>query len=361
MNVGIVTQPLCGNYGGILQNYALQTVLRSLGVTPITLDIQTHLNTSYWNYFKGIVAYLINKYLFSKKVRLLPYNQVRSAVIDDFVRKNITVSETIHKYTADLIEKYELHCLIVGSDQVWRPRYNVYPLSMFLDFAQGYDIKKVAYAASFGVDKWEFNNALSDKCKSLIACFDSVSVREVTGITLCKEHWNIDAVKVLDPTILLDKSVYDEISKEVPRSTEKYIAVYALNISEKAEEKIIEFANKKCLSIKFYTSDAGLTLSIPEWIASIRDASFVITDSFHGTAFSIIYNKDFYSIVNNGRGASRFESLLSEFELTSRLLDCIKFEIPDEDNPIIWDKVNKKRNSLKNQSMSFLYNALIVK
>lgn len=359
MNVGIVTQPLCGNYGGILQNYALQTVLKSLGCNPITLDLQTHLNESYWDYVRRVMAFCVKKLLLGRNIKLLPYNQVRSSVFDDFVTKQIAVSEQFHRYTEELIGKYDLDCLIAGSDQVWRPRYNVFPTAMFLDFASKKDIKRIAYAASFGVDRWEFSQELTEKCKSLITMFDAVSVREATGVILSKMYFGVNAEKVLDPTLLLDASVYDDILQEVKRSDEDYIAVYALNMTEEMEGKIHEFANKKQLKIKRFTSDAGQTLSIPEWIASIRDAKFVFTDSFHGTAFSIIYNKDFYAIVNNGRGASRFDSLLSELDLSDRLLDSMKFEIPEIANPILWDNVNNKRNSLKTQSISFLYHALI--
>lgn len=358
MNVGIVTQPLCANYGGVLQNYALQYVLRGLSVSPITLDLQTHLNVPYWDYLKEYFKYCIKKYLFKRNAKILPYKQVRPSVFNDFVDKYISITETFHKYSSELIDKYDLDCLIVGSDQVWRPMYNVYPEAMFLDFAKSRKIKKIAYAASFGVDIWELSPQLTDKARILVSDFDAVSVREYSGIKLCKDYLNVKAINVLDPTLLLDKSVYDELAKDIPQAKNDYIAIYTLDITNDVEEKIKAFAKNKGLKIKSFTSDDGFSLSIPEWIASIRDASLVITDSFHGTVFSIVYNKDFYSINNLGRGSSRFESLLSELSLSNRLIDSNQFVISENDCPISWDEVNQKRELLKSMSINFLHQSL---
>ena len=151
-----------------------------------------------------------------------------------------------------------------------------------------------------------------------------------------------------------DASLYDDVCKHISRSDEKYIAVYALGLNDRAIESIKQFAHNKNLTTKFFSSDANYTLSVPEWVAMIRDASFVITDSFHGTAFSIIYNKDFYSIVNKSRGVSRFESILSDFGLYERLLDSERLVIPHESQHINWDAVNNKRKCLKEESISFL-------
>lgn len=354
MNIGIVTQPLVANYGGLLQNFALQRALEDIGCNPVTLDLESHLNCSYSNYLRLIARLFVKKTFFGASQNYPSYNQKRPELFDEFVRGYIKTTSKINNYSDDIIRTYQLDGLIVGSDQVWRPRYNVYPEDMFLSFAEHEKIKRISYAASFGDDAWEYSSELTERSRNLISRFDAISVRESSGVNLCKKHLNVDAVQVLDPTLLHDASIYDDVCKHILRSEEKYIAVYALGLNDRAMEVINRFAHNKNLTTKFFTSDANYTLSVPEWLAMIRDAAFVITDSFHGTAFSIIYNKVFYSIVNKSRGVSRFESILSDFGLSERLLDSERLEIPHESHQINWDAVNNKRKCLKEESISFL-------
>lgn len=358
MRIGIVTQPLVANYGGLLQNYALQKALREMGCNPITLDLETHLNVSYIGYLKEIAKLFVKRNFLGYKRNYPAYKQKRPVIFDEFVRNHINTTQKFTRYTRKLILDYHLDGVIVGSDQVWRPRFNVYPYDMFLAFTEGTRIKRASYAASFGVGTWEYDQEMTERCSELVSCFDAVSVREASGVYLSKEYLGVDAIKVLDPTLLHEKAIYNELCKSIPRSEEQYIAVYALGLNEYAKEKINSFAKSKGLAIKYFTSDANYTLSVPEWVAAIRDATFVITDSFHGTAFSIIYNKDFYSIINKTRGTSRFESILADFELSDRLLDSTQLEIPDMNNTIDWACVNEKRKTLKEQSMEFLHNVL---
>ena len=102
---------------------------------------------------------------------------------------------------------------VVGSDQCWRPRYNAFLSSMFLDFVKGEKTKRIAYAASFGTDQWEFTQEMTSICVPLAQKFDFVSVREDSGLKLCKEHLGVNAVHVLDPTLLLTKEDYTHLIK----------------------------------------------------------------------------------------------------------------------------------------------------
>ena len=360
MNVGIVTQPLVANYGGFLQNYAMQKALEKIGCNPITLDIETHLNTSYSGYLRYIASLFVKR-TFKGGTQSYPhYWQKRPKVFDDFVKKNIKATSKVKKYSGNLVKDYQLDCLLVGSDQVWRPKFNVFPEDMYLAFASDKQVRRVAYAASFGVDNWEYGAKLTETCRILAQKFDAISVREVSGIGLCKEHLQVDATKVLDPTLLNDATLYNELCKIIPKTEEKYVAIYALGLSGKAKQEIEKFAQANGMSTKFFTLDADFNLTVPEWISMIRDASFVITDSFHGTAFSIIYNKDFYSIINKSRGTSRFESILKDFGLNGRLLDSTQPVFPKEKETIDWQKVNEKREEMKKTSMAFLCKALQV-
>ncbi len=354
-----MTQPLCANYGGILQNLALQKVLKDLGHTPITLDLCTHLNMSKTDYVIYCFKTLLKCVLRGEKFRVLSYNQKRPSVFDAFVKENIITTRRIDHYSDNLIADYNLNCLIVGSDQVWRPKFNVFPEDMFLAFAEGRRIKRIAYAASFGTDCWEYNNALTIRCKRLLSDFDGISVREESGIKLCKNNLDADSTFVVDPTLLFYSDYYNNICKDIDISKDRYVAVYTLNISEKNMQLIKSFALSNGLKVKCFTSDTGFTLSVPEWISLFRDATFVITDSFHGTVFSIIYQKNFVTLTNNGRGGARFYSLLNTLGLEKQFVGDCDFDYSILNNLIIdWETVNKKREILVSESVAFLKNYL---
>lgn len=211
------------------------------------------------------------------------------------------------------IEQYKLETLIVGSDQVWRPMYNDCLYDMFLQFAENFKGKKIAYAASFGVDNWEFTDEQTKICSSLIKQFDAISVRESSGKSLCKKYWVIDAVNVLDPTLLVNKDDYIKICADIPVVKERYLAAYILDSSDRVNEIIAEEADKRGLIVRRYSADAKAELTVEEWISIFRDASFVVTDSFHGTVFSILFEKPFRCVANRDRGNARFEDLLDKY------------------------------------------------
>ena len=358
MNVGIVTQPLVANYGGFLQNYALQKALVDIGCNPITLDLETHLNISYTGYLKELIKLFVKRSFLGSNKKYPTYVQKRPKVFDDFVKEYLLATDKVKQYYPKLIDENHLDAIIVGSDQVWRPKFNVYPEDMFLAFLEGRDIKRISYAASFGVDEWEYEPEMGKRCGELLSYFNAISVREKVGVKLCNDHWGIKAVTVLDPTLLHDASFYNELCKDIPTHEEKYVAVYTLGLSNKAKQQVKTFASNNGWSTRYFTSDANYTLSVPEWLATLRDASFVITDSFHGTAFSIIYNKQFFSIINKSRGTSRFESILADYGLSDRLLDSGCLQIPETELKIDWDDVNKRRSNLKKGSWDFLRKAV---
>lgn len=213
MKIGILTQPLHANYGGLLQNYALQHILTRAGHEVETID---------WGASKGLRERLYRmKMQFlatwfsgnSLYVRYQPSQKELSIIwrnTNHFIEKYIRHTVPIHSFGEFQIladkRKYEVY--IVGSDQCWRPCYNTYLSSMFLDFTKGKLVKRLAYAASFGTDRWEYTPQQTAICASLAQNFDMVTVREDSGVKLCKEHLGVDAIHVLDPTMLLMKEDY---------------------------------------------------------------------------------------------------------------------------------------------------------
>ena len=216
MKIGILTQPLHSNYGGLLQNYALQQTLVRAGHEVETIDWEggSGLRTMLYRMKVQVLHTLLpNRY---PLLKYMPNDKEKSIIqrnTNHFINTYINHTEAIHSYEGFVSQavrgKYDAY--VVGSDQCWRPCYNAFLPSMFLDFVQDKQVKRIAYAASFGTDKWEFTPQQTAVCALLAKKFDMVSVREDSGVKLCKEHLGVDAVHVLDPTMLLTKEDYIQL------------------------------------------------------------------------------------------------------------------------------------------------------
>lgn len=378
MKIGIITQPLQNNYGGLLQNFALQRVLISLGHEPITLD---------WEPKKvGLIVHFINsikRFVFTiigRKKTITRYNPTKKEqeVIrrntDLFIEKNIIKTACIHtsKGFLDAVVENNLQALIVGSDQVWRPRYSGgFFFEMFLNFARHLDIKRVSYAASFGTDSWELSPQQSKKAKALIDRFDLVTVREDSGVRLCKEYLNVEAKHVLDPTLLLEKRDYiDLVNKSSVSKSEGNLFYYLLDPSAYKMQFIDEVSQKSGFvpftvmplhqAGKRSKEDVRLDiencvyLPVENWLRAFLDADMTIVDSFHGMVFSIIFNKPFWVIGNPKRGMSRFSSFLKLLRLEKRMLDINGLTNISVNEPIEWDRVNFILDREREKSKLFL-------
>ena len=364
MRIAILTQPLKANYGGILQAYALQNTLNKLGHASTIIEQQYIQEINYLRIFFELPKRLFTKYILKKRKYIFSEraNNIKQIEIRKYT--NSFISEyIINKFITNYnqIDLTQFDAFIVGSDQVWRPLYNWGEIEkMFLSFIpKEKKIKRISYAASFGNNEWEFTDEQTETCKELLSRFDAVSVREIDGIELCRKYLKReDAVWVLDPTLLLDRNDYENLCKNVPCLEENTLCAYILDLNNDIVLKLKTIADKKRLKLKIVSADNNCTLSVPEWVAMFRDAKCIITDSFHGTVFSIIFNKEFYSITNIERGGSRFTSLLSLFGLINRLNNSIN-EISLVEDTINWDSVNAKRDALKLYSINFLTSSLI--
>lgn len=353
MRIGILTQHFYKNYGGILQNWALQQVLSGLGHEPLTFEHDTCYTKRRW--LMRVAKHIISERSL-KRIPEYPYKgRIGHKPFIDFILKHIN-SETVRVFTSNIEKEYGIDAFIVGSDQVWRPVFNQGRLyNMYLDFASE-PVKKIAYSASFGVSRWEYNKKQTKKCRILVHRFNAVSVREDSAIALCQEHLGVNAELVLDPTLLLDMKDYERICHNTPKK-EPYIFVYALRLND----DIIKLSDKMAKELKTYVKiiQAGNKLKredcIEDWIASFRDAAYIVTDSFHGMAFSIIFNKPFLIVKNESGGNARYYSLLKQLGLENRIVDKINC-LPEID--INWEIVNEKRKNLKESSIHFLNTAL---
>ncbi|MDM1384255.1 polysaccharide pyruvyl transferase family protein [Myroides marinus] len=367
--VCVFTQPLISNYGGILQNYALQQILERNNYVVNTINRLGRIS-DYRIFLQKIKQKIFNhhnnKLLYRAQHTLIAVNS------KDFIDRKLNVLN-VYNPTNETLKKLVLEnhyeTIIVGSDQVWRPKYSIDISQDFLGFIQS-SIKKVAYAASFGTDKWEFSDELTRTCSKLLRDFNAVSVREDSGVDLCKEFLGCEAEQVLDPTLLLTQQDYLEIIKEkINDKTEGGIYTYILDKSKDKVEiikTITKVLNKSVFnkqpkyalnnnkSLEFSYDSFGYP-AIEEWLAGFRDADFIVTDSFHGTVFSIIFNKPFVAISNSERGRARFISLLKLFNLENRLVeDKVDIEVILQLGDIDFAKVNSLLDIERKKSIDFL-------
>lgn len=347
MRIGIITQPLARNYGGILQNYALQQVLLRMGHTPITIDYLP---------VKERLRHLLSCLRHFRKPDKWFFARHRPQFIKQFIRHHVAKTHRVNRYRAATVIRYRFDVLLAGSDQIWRPKYNKYLSDMYFLFAASLPVKKIVYGASFGTDECEYNSQMVDFCHSLIHQIDAVSVREKSGVALCRHYFGIEAEWVLDPTLLLDVTDYERICASIPNSYQEYLAVYLLDIDKQLVGNIEKISHTLNIPLRLFSADNDVSLSIEEWLVMFRDAKYIITDSFHGTIFSIIFNKPFISIGNYYRGMSRFFSLLGQFGLEDRLSPDISME--KLICPIAWEKINRQKQVLKKHSIRFLETAL---
>lgn len=384
MKIGILTQRLFTNYGGLMQSLALQTVLENMGHNVMIFDREYNdiEMFSYWIRLKRRLRklcrdsynLLCKKEKLSLNKRYIANEKYIRQNTDAFIAKYHHSSPKIYTKT-DLkhsIEEWHVDAIVVGSDQVWRPIYSPMISNYFLDFTEGWSIKRISYAASFGVDEWEYTKKDTHVCSLLAKKFDAISVRENSGIQLCKKYLGVDAIQTLDPTLLLDKDFYiDIVNKEKEPTINGGLFCYILD-NDCSKKSIINALSRKMRLNAFYCmpksllQETNMTMQEEDcvyprptqWLRSFMDANMVITDSYHGLVFSLIFNKPFWIIVNKGRGEARFNSILNLFDLKSRIIDLKNWNHIDWKEPIDWSKINGKREKLKQYSISFLTQAL---
>ena len=379
MKIGIITHPIIYNYGGILQNYALQQVLKNMGHEVYTLDkhIETAFKTKVLSLGKRSLLKLTGKNVKFRGWQTKEESNIINSNTRSFVEQYITTTNSIiaNSEVNKLHEKYRLDAYVVGSDQVWRrneARGNDLEFLSFLEHNK--DVKKIAYAASFGVSEWEFKEEETIKFKRLAQLFDAISVREDSGVQLCENYLKVEAQHLIDPTMLLLKDNFVSLVEAANINNSKgNLFTYVLDRSKEKKEVIKKISDElgmnpfEVMPEQNYKMDLEDNFDIhkcvfpkiEQWLRAFMDAEYVITDSFHGTAFAIIFNKPFISIVNKRRGASRFYSLLKTFGLENRAIseeDSIDLNLIKEQ--IDFTKVNKILFDEREKSMRFLKEVL---
>lgn len=370
MKIALLVFPLHYSHGCILQTYALYSKLKGLGHDVTILDRQPRQSSTFlWGLkvIKRMMKVVLKGYrggVFYKGAYPKEIMAEQQAFIDCFRNDVISVHSSLELQQQIVSVKYD--AIVVGSDQTWRPKNVPNVMDYWLDCISNMKIRRIAYAPSFGVDKWEYDKKQTKRCKALSALFEGISVREKSGVRLCKETLGIEVQHVLDPTMLWDKSFYEPISKDYffPKGL---CQCYFLDRTVEKEYIANQIASLKNLTINYVntrTEDGNAPIkeriapSIEKWLAGFFYADFVVVDSFHAMVFSILFQKPFIVIGNRRRGMSRFESLLEELDLMDRLVtgdDSYKDIIGKEIN---WTKVNTIINGRRDESLRFLIKSL---
>lgn len=325
------------NFGGLIQRYSLQKFLRKNG----------------YNFKVFRVRYMDNFGVEAGD---------RTSLVN-FSKKNID-EENFNRWLGAYYANY-----IVGSDQVWRDWYGgdwSKFSDFFLSFVKNKKARKIAYAASFGSDDLVgsgINARNRKKISKLIKKFDSISVREDSGIELVKQLGG-RAEACLDPTLLLSR---DDYSKLIDLSGEKggetaQLFAYILDLTDSKKATIDKFAQKLDVNSEMMLPNSGKKLpSVESWLRGFRDAEFIVTDSFHGVAFSLINHKNFVVFGNVTRGLARMTDLLEPLGLGDRIVT--KEELSGRGisrliKPIDWDRVDKLLDQRRQESANWLLDAI---
>ena len=371
MKIGILTLTLHTNYGGILQAYALQTVLERMGHEVMVFNRPfVPLKTRWCEVFKRIIKKSIGKDVVIFKE--LKYNREAPYInqcVWEFRKKYI------HERTIDSlyeIRENDVDCIVVGSDQVWRPVYfesqwNTGIENAYLWFTKDWAIRRIVYAASFGVDVWEMPESKIQKCWDAIKRIDVVSVRESNGVDMVRQKFKIDASLVLDPTLLLTVENYKElIKKDKTPISPGNMLVYILD----AKKQKKDYLNKLLEDGKYTPFTVNNTLvsetaqleerklpSVESWLRGFYDADYIVTDSFHACVFSIIFGKPFTVFANDSRGLSRITSLFETLKINAN-----EFNITNSSNVMkvfsVDNLAGNRLTQMRNFSMEFLKNSL---
>ncbi|WP_258100420.1 polysaccharide pyruvyl transferase family protein [Marinoscillum pacificum] len=363
MKIGIMTfWESKNNYGQILQLFALQRYLKSVGHEAYLIRFYRRDNSSRLTKLlrKGVLGILKSK--FNKK-KADEIDEARK--FEEFKRENIEFGPNEYFSLDEIKENPPLaDVYITGSDQVWNHTFTVSPEAFLLCFGSD-DVKRVAYAASFGVRE---QDPLTKKLFiKHLRKFDKIGVRERSGIELV-ENLGFNPVWVLDPTMLFNSAQWNEMlnldSLKVKMRKES-IFIYTLgNSKTNDKDKFISYALKMDqYNVIHSTANSDFTgnlfPTIEEWVNYIRTSRLVITTSFHGIIFCILNNTNFIVLPNTGSAEGmndRIESMLSILNMEDHLM--IKFDKSKFDEilerRINWDFINKKIEELRIVSKSFI-------
>lgn len=358
MKIALLNLPYDNNYGGNLQRYALMKVLQNMGHDVTHINLRFHWQLPWYKKPYSYIKRIVLKYILGRNINIKQeqYSQKeyekRCAVTEPFYQRYV-------KHTAPItavkdLKKYNyFEAYVVGSDQVWRKSIaRKYLYSMFLDFLpSNLKVKRIAYGVSLGVAENELSEKEIKKLSALYRCFDAVSVRENSALELFKQYGWVEpqAKHVLDPTLLLKKEDYLQLVENgSTHPSEGDLFCYILDKTDEKNSLILQKAEELHLKPFYFSIQSDKSASIEQWLRSFADAKYVITDSYHGFLFSIIFNKPFHLIKNKYRGNERFEAFIQMLNIPF---------ICESDQALA---LETKADMMREQSMDYINNCFTV-
>lgn len=361
--VGILTYHTGFNYGASLQAFALQTIIKKLGYTCEIINFETE-------------SFVASREMFSRKPKRLkefikivtrvPYYSAlkqRQILFDEYTQNCLAVSPLYRTEQEVIDHAADYECIVCGSDQIWNLSKEAGPaanLLFFLNFPKKQ--RRVAYAASFG--KWVVEASwMEEYFLPWLKEFDFISVREDSGTKYIKSR-GIPCTLTLDPTILLDKEDYETICKE-RQIAEPYVLMFSWSCGNEVVRAAKKAASELALPLYSLTPPprtlgTGIKRKLDagprEFLSWIKFADFVVTDSFHGTAFSTIFEKPYVSIVSHEHADTRMASLLYQLGLDDHLVDAEHVDI-EKMKKTDFGVVRERKDSLRANSLDFLRHA----
>lgn len=315
--IGILTFHRAVNYGAVLQCYALQTALNHIGIENEVIDYRCSFIENHYAPKPSVSP--IHAKQFLKELKTMPKRLVARRVFDSFLRNNISTSEIYTKDNIDkCCEKYD--SIITGSDQVWNLSVTGEDTTYALDFVNG-KTKKMSYAASIGPKT--IREDYKNKLKPLLKNYDVLSLREPAAIDLINEITDKNVFIDVDPTVLPDILIWDEMANRSGMREKDFIFLYTMQPSDILYDTAIALAaqnNLKILTISMVDNKRKVGedmqgASVEDFLWMIKNAKYVVTNSFHGIMFALRFHKQFYWAYQQGSHMSnpRFDMLVEQY------------------------------------------------
>lgn len=361
MKIGIMTFHRANNFGAVLQAYALQESIISLGTECEIIDYRNPMMEKQYG-IKTFKGYKSLKHFILLKL----YSSQREKTIKSFKKfrdEYLKLSSKIYTDSKELetcIGYYDK--FISGSDQVWNYTFLGFDKNYLFDFIP-YKDKKYSYAASFGVA--DIPDGYVSEYKRLLLDYSFLSVRETQGCDIIKKICGIHAERHIDPVFLLTPKSWSERMK-CSFKHKKYIFVFIYEITPSTIKFIEDLYNKTRYRIFITGKIKKKILNAPykciygispkEYVNYIKNAQYIVTDSFHGAAFSILFNKEFFVelLVNMSYVNSRIENILDMMNLNNRIINASSEVDKLLENKVDWDSVNKIINTQRQKALTYL-------
>ncbi|MBI9034687.1 MAG: polysaccharide pyruvyl transferase family protein [Bacteroidales bacterium] len=341
LDIKLLTFHKANNYGALLQCYALSKVLKDRGHNVELINVNHHHNSG--SFFKRLK------------------NNLDLQKMENFRKLHLPAQTHEYVDVNDLSQNYPIaDCYIVGSDQVWNPQITANRAELYFFNFLPKNAIKIAYSASFGIKEWEYKD-LTESVTRYLQSFNAIGVRESDGVNICKKTFGVDAIKTLDPTLLLND--YNELIGTKTDKHKKTLVSYCFGKDEGFYTDLKLFSKKtgfKPVSLndnKYHKGIKSIPFpSVKKWLLSLKTSSFVLTNSFHCMVFAILCKKPFVVLPANPTRISRMLNLLDDLGLKDRFFESYA-ELHESNrwrNEIDYDEVFLKLEKLKKSSFDFL-------